>query len=176
MIRAAAAALLLTLTTAHAMTLIDFTQAADRAGFFVINDGVMGGVSTSRVSVADGALIFEGVVSLENNGGFASCRGPVAIPAGRRTLAVSVRGDGRRYRLTLKRDDAPGTPQYQASFVAPRDWQTLRFAPGDFVASLRGRRVDAPPLRFEEMRAVGLLIADRQAGAFRIELGALTAD
>lgn len=172
MIRAAIAAFLFTVATAHAMTPIDFRLAE----FFVVNDGVMGGRSTSRVSAANGALTFEGEVSLANNGGFASCRGPVAIPVGKDALLLTVRGDGQRYRLTLKRDDAPGTPQYQASFVAPREGQTVRFTPGDFVASFRGRRVDAPPLRFEDMRYVGLLIADQQAGPFRIEVRRLDAE
>ena len=172
MIRVALVALLLTFTTAHAMTLLDLTAP----GFFVVNDGVMGGLSASRVSAANGVLVFEGEVSLANNGGFASCRGPVTIPAGKHALTLGVRGDGQRYRLTLKRDDAPGAPQYQANFVAPREWRTVRFTAEDFVASLRGRRVTAPPLRFEEMRYVGLLIADQQAGAFRIEVRSLVAE
>lgn len=40
-----------------------------------INDGVMGGVSVSRLRFdSTGYAVFEGVVSLENNGGFASVR------------------------------------------------------------------------------------------------------
>ena len=170
--RAALVGLLFTFTTAHAMTLLDLTAP----GFFVVNDGVMGGLSTSRVNATNGVLTFEGEVSLANSGGFASCRSPVAVPAGKGALLLTVRGDGQRYRLTLKRDDAPGTPQYQANFVAPREWVTVRFTAEDFVASFRGRRVAAPPLRFEEMRYVGLLIADQQAGPFRIDVRALTAD
>jgi hypothetical protein len=64
----------------------DFSRPDAAHGFRVINDGVMGGVSTSRLSQTDGALLFEGIVSVENNGGFASFRGAVSIPAGARTL------------------------------------------------------------------------------------------
>ena len=40
----------------------------------IVNDGVMGGISSSRMVEADGVLNFEGELSLENNGGFASAR------------------------------------------------------------------------------------------------------
>ena len=163
--------MLMILPTAHAGSpLLDFLRPGAAREFGVINDGVMGGVSASRLSAAAGALRFEGEVSLENNGGFASFRGPVVFPGATGTLLLTVRGDGKRYKLTLKPNDSTGTPLYQAAFVAPREWQTLRFVPGDFAASFRGRSVVAPALRFADMRYVGLLIADRQQGAFRVEL------
>ena len=41
----------------------------------IVNDDVMGGISTSYLSVSDEKkLIFNGNLSLENNGGFASSR------------------------------------------------------------------------------------------------------
>ena len=156
--------------------LLDFANPALAAEFRVINDGVMGGVSSSRLQVVDGALRFEGEVSLENNGGFASFRGPVRLPAGAAALRVTLRGDGQRYKLTLKLDDSNATAQYQARFTAPREWTTLRFEPADFTASFRGRAVTAPPLALGEVRTVGVLISDGQAGAFRVELRELRAD
>lgn len=155
------------------MPLVDFSNPDIARSFRVINDGVMGGVSTSRLRSTAGAMVFEGEVSLENDGGFASCRGPVTFPAGSAALLLTVRGDGQRYKLTLKLDDSPGTAQYQAAFVARREWQTLRFVRSDFAVSLRGRPVTAPTLRFEDVRQLGVLISDRQAGPFRVELKAV---
>ena len=38
----------------------------------IVNDGVMGGISTSSLSInSNSILIFKGYLSLENNGGFA---------------------------------------------------------------------------------------------------------
>ena len=38
----------------------------------IVNDGVMGGLSRSRILVSDErTVVFEGRLSLENNGGFA---------------------------------------------------------------------------------------------------------
>lgn len=155
---------------------LDFADHRAMQGFRVVNDGVMGGVSTSRLSHEGDALRFEGEVSLENNGGFASFRGPVRMLAGATALIVTVRGDGQRYKLTLKLDDSGSTPQYQASFVAPPEWTTVRFVAGDFRASFRGRAVAAPPLVLGEVRALGVLISDRQAGPFRLELRVVRAE
>jgi hypothetical protein len=171
-LRALALAATLTLmpSTFAGPPLLDFSRPEVVRTFRVVNDDVMGGVSTSRLSAAAGALRFDGTVSLDNNGGFASFRGPIRFPAGSGALLLTVRGDGRRYKLTLKLDDLTGTAQYQAAFVAPREWQTLRFKPGDFAASFRGRAVKAPAVRFADVQYVGLLISDKQAGAFKIEV------
>ncbi len=150
--------------------LLDFSRSEVVQTFRVINDVVMGGVSTSRLGSTLGAMVFEGKVSLENNGGFASLRGPVRFPAESAALLLTVRGDEQRYKLILKLDDSTGTAQYQAAFVAPREWQTLRFKPADFTASFRGRAVVAPIVRLVDVQYVGLLISDKQSGAFRIEL------
>jgi NADH dehydrogenase [ubiquinone] 1 alpha subcomplex assembly factor 1 len=154
----------------------DFSRPAAARGFRVINDGVMGGVSSSQLAQSAGSLVFEGIVSLENNGGFASFRGPVTIPPGTRSLRVTLRGDGQRYKLTLKAEDNNAGPQYQAGFVAPPDWVTVSFSAADFAASFRGRTVEAPALAMHEMRAIGVLIADRQAGPFRLEIRSIAAE
>lgn len=156
--------------------LLDFSSLEIVRTFRVVNDVVMGGVSTSRLSHSAGAMLFEGEVSLENNGGFASFRGPVKPPAESAALLLKVRGDGKRYKLTLKLDDSTSTAQYQAVFVAPREWEVLRFVPADFKASFRGHAVAWPIVRFADVKYVGLLISDKQSGKFQIELKDVRAD
>jgi NADH dehydrogenase [ubiquinone] 1 alpha subcomplex assembly factor 1 len=42
---------------------------------------------------------------------------------------------------------------------------------GEFEAVFRGRELeDAPPPALDEIRQVGLMIADRREGAFRLEV------
>ncbi len=115
-------------------------------------------------------LLFEGDISLDNGGGFASFRVPLRLSSEVAALQVTCCGDDHRYRFVLRTDDGDGAPQYQAPFVAPRALTTLRFDLGDFAASFRGRRVLAPPLRLADVRAFGLLIGDRQSGPFQVEL------
>jgi len=156
---------------AHAgLPLLDFSVPEVVRAFRVINDEVMGGVSTSCLNSAGNAMVFEGEVSLENNGGFASFRGPVRIPAASAALILTIRGDGKRYKLALKLDDSSGTSQYQAAFIAPGEWRALRFEPTDFTASFRGRPVAAPIVRLIDVQHLGLLISDQQSGRFKVEL------
>lgn len=164
------------ITARAPVPLLDFSRPDVLRDLRIVNDAVMGGISTSRLGQTSAGLRFDGEVSLANNGGFASFRGPVRVPEGSNGLLATVRGDGQRYKLILKLDGGTGTSQYQAGFVAPREWQTLRFVPGDFSAGFRGRAVAAPVVRLVDVQYLGVLISDRQSGAFRMELKDVRAD
>ena len=138
--------------------------------FQVINDDVMGGRSRSRVLPTATGLLFEGDVSLENGGGFASFRASLTLPPDAAAVLLTVDGDQRRYRFVLRTDEGRGAAQYHAPFVAPQSRTTLRFVSEDFVARFRGRPAVAPPLHLGNVRVFGLLIGDGQSGPFRVEL------
>jgi len=57
--------------------MFDFGEGKDFGRWAIINDGVMGGLSQSQAQVTGDALLFKGSVSLKNNGGFVSLRGPM---------------------------------------------------------------------------------------------------
>ena len=145
-----------------------------------VDDVVMGGrsASTARVT-AEGTLLFEGSVSLEDGGGFASLRsGPARHDlSGASGIRLRVRGDGKRYRLSLRTDARFDGVQYQAAFTAPDgEWALLDLPWSRFEARFRGRPVaDAPPLEPAAVRWLGLLISDRQEGRFSLELDWLRA-
>ena len=161
--------LLLFTSMAHAQ-LLDFTNPRSVDELWIVNDGVMGGVSQSRFSYEPEGVLFEGNVSLENGGGFASMRSPILIPVGTSAINLTLRGDEKRYKLVLRTDTSPRAPLYQAEFLATREWKTHRFVPGDFKASFRGRPVDAPALVFSATKEIGILIANQQSGTFRLQL------
>ena len=57
------------------MEIFDFKKIETSGRWFIVNDGVMGGVSESNVSwEPEGFLVFEGILSLDYGGGFASTR------------------------------------------------------------------------------------------------------
>ena len=155
--------------------LLDFTNAHTVNDLWVVNDGVMGGLSESRFRNDPEGALFEGTVSLENDGGFASVRSPVTVPANSAALELTVRGDEKSYKLVLRTDPSLRAPLYQAEFLTTREWNTHRFLPKDFKASFRGKSVDAPELVFSEVKEVGILIANKQAGTFSIQLKGLQA-
>ena len=63
-------------------------------------------------------------------------------------------------------------PIYQCAFTTKNGaWEEHRLAFKDFVPTFRGRvLMDAPALDPARVVSVGLLIADKQAGPFRLEL------
>ena len=169
-------ALLLALNTNAAADkiLFDFQTATNTAAWQVVNDDVMGGVSTSSIRLTNDAAIFQGEVSLENNGGFASVR---SLPtrydlAGCETFVIRVRGDGRRYKFTARTDRSFDSAIYQTVFTTKKgEWEEHRLPLKQFVPTFRGRVLpDEPPLDAAKVTSVGFLIADKQDGPFRLEV------
>ncbi len=154
--------------------LFNFQEPAAATRWFPINDGVMGGLSTSEVVPEPGYAAFRGTVSLEYGGGFASVRSrpelvDLASCAG---IALFVGGDGKRYKFNVKNEPTFDGVLYQSSFdTASGNWQVVRLPFADFRPSYRGRPVPgAPPLDPSAIRSFGLMISERQAGPFRLEL------
>ena len=161
---------------ASEIALFDFQAATNSTAWQVVNDDVMGGVSTSQFQlITNGGAIFSGVVSLENNGGFASVRSSAVRQDlnGCDAFVLRVRGDGRRYKFTVRTESGFDAPHYQAEFTTKRGaWEEHRLSFKDFVPTFRGRVLtDVPPLNPAKLATVGVLIADKQAGPFRLEMG-----
>jgi monofunctional biosynthetic peptidoglycan transglycosylase len=157
------------------MLLFDFSSERAIDGWMPINDVVMGGVSTGRLEVTgNDTAAFTGLVSLENGGGFASVRSrPVEHDLrGHTGLELRIRGDGRRYKINLKVGLQADDILYRAVFeTRENEWQTLRLSFDEFLPTLRGRVVrDAPTLDLSCVSSLGLMISDRQAGPFRLEI------
>jgi monofunctional biosynthetic peptidoglycan transglycosylase len=155
--------------------IFDFRNPQDAANWFAINDGVMGGISDGQVRINDrGTLEFFGAVSLENNGGFASVRSRTFKQdlAAFDGLVIRVRGDGKRYALTLQTNVRIMAGSYRVKFDTKADeWQEIRVSFADFQATSFGRVITAAPsLDSGEIRSFGFLIADKQAGPFKLEV------
>ena len=160
---------------AKTLTLFDFDEEMGQQAWRSIDDVVMGGVSASKFYIApDGVGVFEGVLSLERGGGFASVRSQPAQVDLRAYdgLKIRVRGDGKRYRLRLRADPAFEGVAYQVGFETHAGvWETVRLPFDRFHPTFRGRDVpDAPPLSLDTIMAFGWMIADKQAGPFRLEI------
>ena len=155
--------------------LFDFTTTTNSPAWQIVNDDVMGGVSTSQFQViTNGGAVFCGVVSLENNGGFASVRSsPVRQNlSGLDAFVVRLRGDGRRYKFTVRTETGFDTPIYQCAFATKRgQWEEHKLPFKDFVPTFRGRVLtDVSPLNPVKVSSVGFLISDKQDGGFKLEL------
>lgn len=162
-------------------TLFRFDIDATVQGWNPVDDRVMGGASRS-VLLHDpaGHAVFQGVVSLARNGGFASVRSPTVSMglAGARDCLIEARGDGRAYKLNLVTDDGLDALVYQTTWTpSAGKWSTIRLPLAGFQATFRGRKVPgSPPLDVTSLKQIGLVIGDRQAGSFRLDLRSIWLD
>lgn len=155
------------------ITLIDFSNPDAVLPWQAIDDRVMGGASLSRLRHDQaGYAVFDGEVSFENGGGFASVRNSqFAIePFEADQLLLVVRGDGKRYKLNLRTDEGFDGINYQTVFQPPGgEWSVITLPLADFAPTFRGRVLaDAPALDPSNVRQIGLMIGDRQEGAFSL--------
>ena len=163
------------------MMIFDFSTEAQLSQWMVINDGVMGGISRSSFKQSDSVgAVFAGEVSLENSGGFCFASGRFDTPVDAFAfsgIAVRCKGNGKTYNLTLKNDQSFGGFAYQFRFaVSAKDWMVIKAPFSEFRASFRGQPApDAPPLNPGVIQAIGLLIADKQAGPFELEVESIQA-
>ena len=155
-------------------TIIDFSTEDDYKNWRIVNDGVMGGISDSEMIASDSATaIFQGDVSLENNGGFASVRTePRSYDLSDYDgIEVRVRADGKKYQLRIRVDNQFDGISYRSIFETNKEeWMIIRLPFGDMVPTFRGRILDEGPISPDKIQQLGFLIADKQEGSFRLEI------
>ena len=149
----------------------------DRIDWQIINDGVMGGLSSSAFSLDSQGLHFRGSLSTANGGGFASIRGCLPVPLQRIAgIRLSLTGDGRRYQLRLRETANSGDIAWRASFDTSGARQDITLATRDFEPVFRGRRIEAlPGLADRAMRYLGFMLASQREGAFALSVHAVEA-
>jgi monofunctional biosynthetic peptidoglycan transglycosylase len=153
--------------------LFDFASAEDIARWSPLDDVVMGGRSSSRVVDCDDYLRFEGNVSLEQGGGFASMQADVDLDLTDATgLRLRVRGDGQTYKLGLYDERGRRRIAYRFSFESSDgSWTEISVPFDKLEPRFRGRDVpDADPIDLSTVRGMSLLISDEQAGPFGIDV------
>ncbi len=140
--------------------------------WLAVNDGVMGGISAGEMVAIPMGLRFQGQLSLENNGGFASvrrsCDGVLRKATGVRLV---VTGDGRPFQFRLRTDDRFDGVSWRAVFETDGSRQTIFLPLDSFESVFRGRNVAADsPLSAERIRQIGFLLADGADGPFQLDI------
>jgi hypothetical protein len=138
----------------------------------VINDVVMGGNSQSKFVVnKEGFGEFSGYVSLENNGGFSSVKYSIyRIDVDAFTkIKVKLKGDTLRYQLRLK-TKKEDRHFYVSFFETSGQWQTIEFPLSEFYPTYRGRELQLSKYPGEHLEEIGILIANKKAQNFNLEI------
>ena len=157
------------------LVVFDFDKTGDREQWRPINDTVMGGISESRLQLTkDGKALFTGNVSLKNYGGFASLQSKPSNYdfSGYNGILIRVKGDGKRYKLSIKNNTFLDSPRYQAAFHTERGaWSTIRIPFHTMVPTFRGTVLtNESTVDITKVKSFSLLISDKQEGPFRLEI------
>lgn len=154
--------------------LMQFDESVAEPKWVAVNDGVMGGLSEGGPAVRKGSLFFTGKLSLENNGGFSSVRAAGDFDfRGKTAMTLRVRGDGRTYQLRLSTAALPNgrVISYGAAFPTEAGkWMEVKVPFQKLSPSWRGQKLEGPPLALESVKEIGILIGDKKAGDFALEV------
>ena len=155
--------------------LTDFSEKSDLTGWYVVDDGVMGGRSQGNFFLGEEEYaVFEGKVSLENNGGFSSVRHrfqPADVEKYTHVV-LRVKGDGKSYQFRVK-TSRYDRHSYIAYFSTTGDWETVHIPLSEMYPSFRGWKLQMPNFPGEKMEEVAILIGNKKAETFRLEIDSI---
>lgn len=155
--------------------LFDFDSKETSGKWFVINDDVMGGISRSEIIIdMEGFANFNGFVSPDNNGGFASIRARIDTDSEEKYkgVIIRVRGDGNKYNLRFRTTTSFDGYAYQAKFQTKEEsWIEYKLPFSSFKPTFRGQMLtNKPKLESKNIEQIGILIADYQFGQFSLDI------
>lgn len=164
--------ILFTFSMMNPVTLVDFSSGSSLSQWVIINDGVMGGKSQSKIYLNDaGNAVFSGDVSLENYGGFASVRYQFEqIPiAGYENIILYLKGDGKKYQFRVKAE-LSDRHSYISYFETSGEWQQIEIPLNKMFASFRGQKLNIPDFAAETIAEISVLIGNETAESFALEI------
>lgn len=153
---------------------LDYNFNKNQTDWFVVVDGVMGGLSTGKLVVEDGYIHFYGKVSLENNGGFASIRNPYNSFDLRGFKKVKIRyiSQGNAMAFTLNPNKVFYMPYYKITLPKTSEWKEVTIALKKFEAHRLGESLDYT-LTAEDAKQIvrfGFITDEKEATSFDFKL------
>lgn len=115
--------------------------------------------------------MYQGYVSLENNGGFSSlrCRFQPFAMNEYGTVKVRLKGDSKRYQFRVK-SSFYERHSYIGYFETSGEWETIDIPLADLYPAFRGRRLRMDNYPGEQLAEIAFLIGNKKEEDFRLEL------
>lgn len=153
--------------------LITFTDSEELDLWKIVNDTVMGGLSTAKANLSEQFLVFSGRLSTQNNGGFSSIYRDIdQLSDNINAVEVNVLGDGKTYQLRSRALMMGYVVSYKAELPTTEDVLTSHvILLSDFKATFRGRLINnAPKLSADKLASVGFLISSKANSHFSVSI------
>lgn len=151
--------------------LYQFDKNSPTTDWRIIDDGVMGGKSSGNFHVNEsGNGVFEGFVSLDNNGGFSSVtyRKDFQIQS-QTTIRIQLKGDGSKYQFRVKANSYD-RHSYIAEFKTSGEWETIEIELPAMYPAFRGRNLSIPNFDKDRIEELAFLIGNKKEQEFRLEI------
>jgi hypothetical protein len=158
-------------------TVFKFSNDA-KNNWMVVNDGVMGGISKSKIEVDNNGIgVFSGTVRLENNGGFASVRHTVKKVdlSEKSKFIIIIKGDGKVYQFRCK-SNLYDRQSYVFEFKTTGDWQEIEVPFAEMYPRYRGYKLDMPNYEGETLAEIAFLIGNKKPENFKLEIDSISVD
>ncbi|WP_111881592.1 CIA30 family protein [Aequorivita sp. CIP111184] len=156
-------------------TIFDFNKTIKTNDWNVVDDVVMGGKSSGTFYVnKEGNGVFEGRVSLENNGGFSSLRYRFNKITTKQyaKIVLRIKGDGKAYQFRIK-NKSSNYYSYIAYFDTTKNWETIELNLSDMYPTFRGQKVNMPNYDNESIEEIAFLIGNKMAEDFKLEIDSI---
>jgi hypothetical protein len=154
------------------LTIFVFTTDTNIRQWKVVDDVVMGGRSSGEIKLsAKGSGLFQGDVSLENNGGFSSVRHsfPSTDISEYRKFVLRLKGDGKRYQFRVKENQSDYY-SYISYIQTDNDWTEYEIEFSQMYPTFRGRKLEMPNFAGKTVEEIGFLIANKKPESFVLEI------
>lgn len=164
--------ILILLTTMNTIIIYDFNKASANNDWKIIDDGVMGGLSQGKFLIdSDGNGVFQGTISLENNGGFSSVRYQFdKINTNKESkIVIHLKGDGKQYQFRIK-DKYDSYYSYITTFDTSGEWETIEIKLADLYPSFRGQKLNLPNFQSDSLEEIVFLIGNKKNESFKLIL------
>lgn len=153
----------------------DFGNAKDGKNWVVVNDGVMGGRSLGNAFLNDDSILFQGSISFDNNGGFASVRSSRMRldVSDSRFIEIRYRSSGVAFSLMLEQSSRFYIPYYSYPLETTQGEWVTKLIPieslketrlGDFTGRTLDKEKSKPIIR------LGFISRDKKEASFELEI------
>lgn len=152
--------------------LYQFSEESKSTDWLVVNDGVMGGLSKGTFQLNEkGNGVFQGYVSLDNNGGFSSIRHRCNFSSvnPNSSIVLRLKGDGKNYQFRIK-GNRRDYYSYKNTFRTSGKWETIKIPLHEFSPTFRGRELAIPNFDKNTLQEIAFLIANEKEEEFRLEV------
>lgn len=157
---------------------LDLSVENERSKWRAVNDGVMGGLSRGVILETPDGIRFEGRISLENNGGFASLRRPMskADLSEYKGVIITYKCPDVKTAFCIDPNPVWYQPNYRTALKPAEEWTAVKVPFKDFVGRQVGRPVSGK-LNAEKLSHIyqfGFITDEKREVDFALEVREVT--